>query len=596
METCLTSFVSSFLQCVLGEPPSQAQLDLFLAVARRADYEKLTKGDFIIPLNSPKLREVADPNTPFGNFIHNPTEDNLKMVERALEACRLPVGKVCVQNKMLRIHLDHPQVMKTFLPRVAREGLRYGANALLKQVPIVLSHYAAQREHAGLKYTRGIKLANHITRILEFCGASVDASDTTTSGTGPESKDEEYMIVSREECEPEAACPLASEPQDSQNPQHSRLPGTSVNPASYCVVNERESAKGLPGHMCGDAVRQKLLVDGGLDSPPERQVDSSNEASGVSGEMYVMCAPSNEVVTTETQTPYYCVSERLEWPEKADAERQTDETKGEEHSAQLTQDETQRQKERRPSDVIEFVITDSMKGIQNSPWVYQYFGVVDGKTGNPWTGSVEEYCRILTEELKRTSEMRHGDMDGSDRAAFLEEQTQRCLTLQLLMPSHSSQLRVEVDGDTHNVKEAAFMLYNYARLCSIFDHFEQCVQQEEVAPLPPAEDVDFSLLKHDEEWELVWLYILRWPELLQDVASGVTAGTRKPKSGQVARFLYSLSHRWSEYYGRHQVVPEGFLPHLLPLMHARLHLLSSLHAVMRSCFSVLGVTTLPSYM
>lgn len=94
----------------------------------------------------------------------------------------------------------------------------------------------------------------------------------------------------------------------------------------------------------------------------------------------------------------------------------------------------------------------------------------------------------------------------------------------------------------------------------------------------------------------MWLYILRWPELLQDVASGITAGTRKPKSGQVARFLYSLSHRWSEYYGRHQVVPEGFLPHLLPLMHARLHLLSSLHAVMCSCFSVLGVTTLPSYM
>lgn len=37
METCLASFVSSFLQCVLGDPPSQAQLDLFLAVARRGE-------------------------------------------------------------------------------------------------------------------------------------------------------------------------------------------------------------------------------------------------------------------------------------------------------------------------------------------------------------------------------------------------------------------------------------------------------------------------------------------------------------------------------------------------------------------------------
>lgn len=261
------------------------------------------------------------------------------------------------------------------------------------QVPIVLSHYTAQRERTGLKYTRGIKLANHITRILKFCGASVDASDTATSATGPESKNEEYMLVSHEECEPEAAHPLISDLQNTQNAQHSRIPGTSVDPASYCVVSERESAEGLPGHRCDSAVRQRVLVDGGSDSPHERQLDSRKEALGVSGKMYVMCSPSNEVVTTETQTPNCCVSERVEWPEKVDMERQTDEVKREENSAQVTQDKTRRQRERRPSYVKEFLITDSMKGIQDSPWVYQYFGVVDAKTGNPWTGSVEEYCR-----------------------------------------------------------------------------------------------------------------------------------------------------------------------------------------------------------
>lgn len=56
------------------------------------------------------------------------------MVERALEACSLPVSKVCVQNKMLRIQLNRAKVMKTFLPKVARDGLKYGANTLLRQV------------------------------------------------------------------------------------------------------------------------------------------------------------------------------------------------------------------------------------------------------------------------------------------------------------------------------------------------------------------------------------------------------------------------------------------------------------------------------
>lgn len=59
---------------------------------------------------------------------------------------------------------------------------------------------------------------------------------------------------------------------------------------------------------------------------------------------------------------------------------------------------------------------------------------------------------MLTEELKQTSEMRYKEVDGPEWTAFLEEQTQRCLTLQLLMPSHLYQLRVEVDGNTHNTK------------------------------------------------------------------------------------------------------------------------------------------------
>lgn len=56
------------------------------------------------------------------------------------------------------------------------------------------------------------------------------------------------------------------------------------------------------------------------------------------------------------------------------------------------------------------------------------------------------------------------------------------------------------------ISEAAFMLYNYARLCSIFDHFEQCVQQGDVAPLPPVEDVDFALLRHDVRLFLFYTY------------------------------------------------------------------------------------------
>lgn len=103
-------------------------------------------------------------------------------------------------------------------------------------------------------------------------------------------------------------------------------------------------------------------------------------------------------------------------------------------------------------------------------------------------------------------------------------------------------------------------------------------------------------LPWQEEWDLVWLYLLRWPEIVEEMASGVLAKSKKPKTAQVSRFLYSLSHRWSEYYCRHQVLSEGFLPHLMPLMYARLHLLQALSTLMCTCFAILGVDSLPSHM
>lgn len=256
----------------------------------------------------------------------------------------------------------------------------------------MLSHYATQRTDSSLKYQRGVKLANHITRILEFCGAKVDCNEKAMSGTGSENKNKEFIMVNHEECEPKAACPVSSEPQATQNPQYSQMTrGTPVDPAYYCAVNE-ESGEGPVRSMC-DVMREKIArTEEGLIASSERQVDCRNEATGVSSEnTYVTCASGNEDMATET--PYSCVSEKLEWSEKESTERQSDEVKKEEHSTVSTQDASHDQQERALSEVKEFLITDSMKGVKDDCLVYQYCGAVDAKTGTKWNGSLEEYCR-----------------------------------------------------------------------------------------------------------------------------------------------------------------------------------------------------------
>lgn len=265
------------------------------------------------------------------------------------------------------------------------------------QVPIVLTHYATWREDSDLKYLRGVKLVNHITRILEFCGAEVDVSDKLMSGMQTQSRNE-FGMVCCEECDPEAACPVSSEPQVSKNPQNppqlSVMPCTPADAASCCVVNE-ECGKGHVEPKCDNMMREKTpWIEGSLHAPSKRQADCRIKALGVSSEnKYVMCAPHNEEMTRETQAPHSCVSERLELSEKDNTERQANEVKKEGHSADKTQDASHKQQAIKPSEVKKFVITDSMKGVQDTGWVYQYFGVVDAKTGRKWDGSVSEYCR-----------------------------------------------------------------------------------------------------------------------------------------------------------------------------------------------------------
>ncbi|XP_042239036.1 uncharacterized protein LOC121877368 isoform X1 [Homarus americanus] len=246
--------------------------------------------------------------------------------------------------------------------------------------------------------------------------------------------------------------------------------------------------------------------------------------------------------------------------------------------------------------IIHLNILEESTGTENIPGTYQYKPVVHKKTGKCWNGSASDYCKILVEELRLAAALKHGDVSTPEWSKFLEEQAWRCMTLQLLSVNHTNFVKIEVDGHTQNTKEWAFILYNYARLSMIFESFEEYVKKEFVSPLPPTDEVDFSLLRHDEEWILVWMYILRWPEIVEEVALSIVNGCRKLKTASVTRFLHSLAHRFSAYYSRYHVLVSEPLPHLVPLMYARLYLFKAVHLVMTICFNLLGVDSPPTFM
>jgi len=208
----------------------------------------------------------------------------------------------------------------------------------------------------------------------------------------------------------------------------------------------------------------------------------------------------------------------------------------------------------------------------------------------------QNYADILVNELQQAAaakqEMNGQNIGGKGWDEFLQSQAEACMILQFLSVSPNTQIKVEVqDNDNQNTREWAFILYNYARLCVLFESFHSKVTNGDMPPLPDISEVNLSLLSTDDEWALIWVFILDWPVLMDTFAQDLlNAGNTLPKFSAVVRFLSSLSHRLSTYYSRYHVLPQTPQNHLFPQMYARLHLLRIVQRLMEICFHTLGVT------
>ncbi|XP_066977945.1 uncharacterized protein [Macrobrachium rosenbergii] len=228
--------------------------------------------------------------------------------------------------------------------------------------------------------------------------------------------------------------------------------------------------------------------------------------------------------------------------------------------------------------------------------VLKYKHLISTETGKAWKVSAEDLCKIMLDELKAAMELKYGSVVGKEAMDFLDKEAHHCMTLFLLSKTYSDDLRVDTSDSAQNTKEWAFVLYNYARLKMILKSFESKVSDGSLSPLPDIKDIDFSLLKHDEEWTLVWEYVIRWPEIVEEFATAFVKNPTKIKTSTVVKFLSTLSHRFSVYYRRFRVLVSGDFPHLMPLMYSRLYFLKSIMMIMDICFNVLGVDSPPECM
>eukprot|EP00708_Paratrimastix_pyriformis_P002214 GAFH01000955.1.p2 GENE.GAFH01000955.1~~GAFH01000955.1.p2 ORF type:complete len:736 (-),score=385.89 GAFH01000955.1:67-2121(-) len=123
-----------------------------------------------------------------------------------------------------------------------------------------------------------------------------------------------------------------------------------------------------------------------------------------------------------------------------------------------------------------------------------------------------------------------------------------------------------------NDASGPFLLYNYARICSIFRKFEsRVVAANPAMALCPLSQVQWGLLEDPQEWELLIEYLITFPDVVWAIA--VPAMPARPALPQFSAHLLcdhlvSLVRLFSSYYKRVKIINPD--PAQAPLMHARL--------------------------
>ncbi|NXT59169.1 DALD3 protein, partial [Pluvianellus socialis] len=173
----------------------------------------------------------------------------------------------------------------------------------------------------------------------------------------------------------------------------------------------------------------------------------------------------------------------------------------------------------------------------------------------------DQYFQLRKRQMYEASVMKYGEL-AQDEAwtEVIDTLTAAAIRFEMLSTAHRSQITLDLEDSsisTKGTKSGAFVMYNCARLATLFDTYQRAVEKGTYPPLPPASELKFSCLREEGEWLLLFNYLLPFPEVLQQAAQlpppskgiRITANTET-----VCKFLIQLSMDFSSYYNRVHVL------------------------------------------
>ncbi|XP_059878433.1 DALR anticodon-binding domain-containing protein 3 isoform X3 [Delphinus delphis] len=178
--------------------------------------------------------------------------------------------------------------------------------------------------------------------------------------------------------------------------------------------------------------------------------------------------------------------------------------------------------------------------------------------GAPGTLTAPEYYELRHAQVCKASALKRG-RDLAQDSAWMEifrVLSVATIKFEMLSTAPQSQLLLALADSsisTKGTKSGTFVMYNCARLATLFESYKCSMEQGLYPTFPPVSSLDFSLLHDEGEWLLLFNSILPFPDLLSQTAAlpctapglHITARTE-----MVCKFLVQLSMDFSSYYNR----------------------------------------------
>ncbi|XP_014480748.1 PREDICTED: uncharacterized protein LOC106747597 [Dinoponera quadriceps] len=183
------------------------------------------------------------------------------------------------------------------------------------------------------------------------------------------------------------------------------------------------------------------------------------------------------------------------------------------------------------------------------------------------------------------------DESDIEKYFILRNMAYAIMTFELMSVKPSRSIVIESDifkSDRYitNTRGALFVLYNTARISKIVATYDLKVLCKIFPPLPNIDDVDFSQLHHEEEWELVYNFIFGYTQMLQNCLKCEPNFQIHPQV--ICLFLSRLCQKFSSYYRKIKILTKGSAP-LAPKMFARLYMLHALRVVLENALNILDI-------